>query len=681
MKYLVLPVLCLLSWQATAYEVETHQKLSEVAVQQSILNPANLPPGEVPVMESLGLQALDASQFLYPIPDVQLPSTSVQQIVQYGVKFEDEKKKGRVANHFFDPVADNGEGSALHIALFDVDLFDLGAASPDWALEDISEVEHVPSGLRVVLSRLVGALAAEAIIQAVFDEEQDYSYRHLMENFYQALTAQNSAVRSQNWAQVFQKVGHVIHHLQDMAQPEHVRNDPHLSLGPVSIPYVTDPSFYEKFTNDQIKQHPDLVPTMLAQSNYAPMTVGLGNPRAYWTNVEGQGIADFTNRNFVSQDTNFVMKDGAPAAGSKYLSPEPNGVTRMEPLTSLIVFGEIGLGIYGEEDACDLLKQSSPVVLPQEFDCPIEFIETDIFDNYLISPPQLSKNPRASSRSAFDKYLKDFSVTPVIEQDSNGSKVAVEIDRVFTLNRFNYDSFQRFLLPRAVKYSAGLIDQVFKKRLKLRKNPEGVGWIVENISDQDLDGEFKLLADGAVLQRHVLDTQNRNLAAGGSFIVPVTLQDQTTSQMIIAFKGSMEGVQAEFDSVTGVVAPGPDGQRGFVVRAGEVDCNSNPIPAYAGLSFGFYSALPQGSFEPRIITDTGLVIDFDAVNIKSASPAVCNSVGYSVHVSRIGDYEYVYSVSLTNPGEEYYFLNVYNHVNHPELSLGIQFEKIYVTNK
>jgi hypothetical protein len=691
MRYIFLMALCFLSVSAMAYKVETHQELSRIAIRESVLNPDNLPSGEKPILESLGLQPLDSAQFP-PIPGSPLPTTTVQQIVQYGALFEDSG--ARSLNHFFDPVAANGMGRPLHLS-GSLNVIDLGYPSPDWALEDNFEIQDVPPALKDFLSSLFDPATVNSIINTFFEKEQKYSYRDLQAHIYLGLTGQNSVVRLGEWTKVFQALGQVIHHIQDMAQPEHVRNDGHLTiekdtlkklglsesvkkeLSDILTDQIGDPSWYEEFTNKQIRKNinTNMVGTMLAASNYGNIRVDMQNPRDSWTTGDDRGIADFTNFNFVSKDTNFIVKDGVIAVGG-YSNPAVTAAIRTESLNNLSVFGEAaGAGAA----LCNALKQSSPEDLPPDYDCPIEFMETHVYDHYTGNMSET--NPRASSLSAFDQFLKVFAVNPVIVQDNNGTPESVQVDSLFTLNRYNYDSFQRFLLPRAVKFSAGLIDQIFKKRLKLRKNPSGVGWIVENISNQDLDGEFKLLADGAVLQRHVLNSQNLGLPAGASFIIPATLQDQTTTQMIAVFKGTMEGVQAGFDSVTGVVAPGPDGQRGFVVHTGEVDCNSNPLPTYAALSFVFNSALPQGSFEPSIITDTGLVIDFDAVNIKSASPAVCNPVGYARRVNRIGDYEYVYRVSLTNPGDESYSLNVYNHVNHPELSLGIQFEKIYVTNK
>jgi len=42
-----------------------------------------------------------------------------------------------------------------------------------------------------------------------------------------ALISETPAARYSATTQLFQNLGHVLHHVQDMAQPQHVRNDAH----------------------------------------------------------------------------------------------------------------------------------------------------------------------------------------------------------------------------------------------------------------------------------------------------------------------------------------------------------------------------------------------------------------------------------------------------------------------
>jgi hypothetical protein len=111
---------------------------------------------------------------------------SIRELVGDGAEFED--KPPRPVNHFYDPV----NGAALQFS------------SPHWALELPHPNEHPILG-------------------------QKFSWREGRKYFLKALTEPARAERERNWGLTFETVGHVIHHIQDMAQPQHVRLDTHLS--------------------------------------------------------------------------------------------------------------------------------------------------------------------------------------------------------------------------------------------------------------------------------------------------------------------------------------------------------------------------------------------------------------------------------------------------------------------
>src|SRR5262249_29413094 len=73
-----------------------------------------------------------------------------------------------------------------------------------------------------------------------------------------ALTSPNAADRQQQAQQLFLSLGHVLHHLQDMAQPQHTRNDAHCDPGStiaglIGCPFyglAYAPSSYEAYVAD-----------------------------------------------------------------------------------------------------------------------------------------------------------------------------------------------------------------------------------------------------------------------------------------------------------------------------------------------------------------------------------------------------------------------------------------------
>jgi hypothetical protein len=57
------------------------------------------------------------------------------------------------------------------------------------------------------------------------DNCNDYSWQRARESYYQALTATSDRERNDQFSAFFEKLGRVVHLLQDMAVPAHVRND------------------------------------------------------------------------------------------------------------------------------------------------------------------------------------------------------------------------------------------------------------------------------------------------------------------------------------------------------------------------------------------------------------------------------------------------------------------------
>jgi hypothetical protein len=77
------------------------------------------------------------------------------------------------------------------------------------------------------------------------------------------------------------------------------------------------------------------------------------------------------------------------------------------------------------------------------------------------TPSALAVGVRLSSVGMFDQFL-------------------APADRRYTLNHYNYDDQMALLLPRAVAYSAGLLDFFFRGQMEIRLPDEGVYSIVDH---------------------------------------------------------------------------------------------------------------------------------------------------------------------------------------------------------
>src|SRR5205823_724665 len=199
--------LALCSPVVQGYEVATHQTLTQAAVSRSVLllNPA--------VLQDMGLD--QNSEFRN---SVNTPRT-ISQLFTDGAEFEDSIFPTlRLLRHFYNPL--NSQGLSTLI-------LPIQTSSPDWAL---AAPDTMPG--------------------------QEFSYWNARQYLFDALTKLSETDRRNAFGRSFQALGQVMHHLQDMAQPQHVRNDIHcVNLACVFIGGYA-PSLYEDWTNQNKRSLP-----------------------------------------------------------------------------------------------------------------------------------------------------------------------------------------------------------------------------------------------------------------------------------------------------------------------------------------------------------------------------------------------------------------------------------------
>ena len=161
----------------SAYEIDTHEKLSQEAY--SVSNLLQSPD----IQKNLGLLSSD----MFPGSDG-IPK-SIIRLIGDGAKFEDDTNGiKRPLNHFYDPVHN------LPLNINGVKVGDLLCAvpgigcqltemSPDWAIEDSKDIS-----------------------------QQSFSFKDARQYFYYALTLPvDKQTRDKFWGLTFQSLGQVIH--------------------------------------------------------------------------------------------------------------------------------------------------------------------------------------------------------------------------------------------------------------------------------------------------------------------------------------------------------------------------------------------------------------------------------------------------------------------------------------
>ncbi len=149
----------------------------------------------------------------------------------------------RVLHHFFDPYNNRPLTVASQV---------VGSRAPDWAIDGAGSTYGVSNGFSLAMAREAmwrattlkhppGASGATgALTDLAFEATPGIPTRE--------------ALRVAYWATVFRSLGGAVHLLQDMAQPQHTRNDAHAGLGCVGSTCLGGHrSYFESYVEARVK--------------------------------------------------------------------------------------------------------------------------------------------------------------------------------------------------------------------------------------------------------------------------------------------------------------------------------------------------------------------------------------------------------------------------------------------
>jgi hypothetical protein len=247
----------------------------------------------------------------------------------------------------------------------------------------------------------------------------------------------NEEVRKIYWATTFRSLGNVIHLLQDQGQPQHTRNEGHGGSNKGYEEYIDS-----RAKGDAVHKIDGI--TLKAESGQLPDLTygGYSKPQFarysdYWSTklqngVQSAGLTDYSNRGFFTLDTNFG-NTVYPLPSSQLSNYTPTSVFQSAVGGSFrYLSGTVNDGLTGGSDVITMTTQG-------------------IFSEMGLAGP-----------------------IPSI--------------RKYTLSKQNYDDRAALLIPRAVAYSAGLIDYFFRGSMEVTPPDEGIYSLVDHF---DFAGEGK----------------------------------------------------------------------------------------------------------------------------------------------------------------------------------------------
>ena len=352
----------------------------------------------------------------------------------------------RPLHHFYDPYLNRGL-DAPGVSVLDGDVH----RNIDWAIGafDSFEDPDLPEPQRKNHFTIFDA--REAMFRALTLLTNNGSgYTDIARN---VDVATKQTWRRTYWAGALSALGHVLHLNQDMAQPQHTRNEAHSGAGCIpggAACLGGHTSTYEKYAKARTlgassftSQAPfnKTVPIETAPLAVAAHPVpAFASYSDYWSTSPGSatqpglGLADYSNRGFFTAGKNFdsaeyplPSRDLGRYTITRMPAPNWDGSPATDPTPVHVYFGEVQ----------DAWQQT------------------------------VASNVPLTTFSMWDQFVRAKLGTPA-----------------YSLNRLNYDAMADLLLPRAVAYSAGLINFFFRGQIDIDLPEEGVFAAADHAGDK-----------------------------------------------------------------------------------------------------------------------------------------------------------------------------------------------------
>jgi len=315
-----------------------------------------------------------------------------------------------------------------------------------------------------------------------------WSWPRAREYYYKAFTSPIREDRDRNLAHTFRALSQVMHLVADASVPAHVRNDIHVF--PLTVPGIG-------------------------------IEVG-GQTYESWAKK------NFLRLNYTAYDITLpifneaVLNQSAPIPTSalwdqdKYLGKNPEAT-----------WATNSIGI-------------------SEFTNANFFSEDTIFQDYP-HPAKVNTNARIIEQIANDGktdkvwYVKGYT-SEKLAACSYLNRWLLPDKWAYNLDSYVYQDYASQLIPRAVGYSAGLLDYFFRGDIDMVPDNSGSGFLIKNNSDEDMNGMFELWYDDANDKRKKawdgrLSIGRKSRSSNVTFTPPDNMEED--GKYMLVFRGEL----------------------------------------------------------------------------------------------------------------------------------------------
>lgn len=320
--------------------------------------------------------------------------------------------------------------------------------------------------------------------------------------------------RMNRWTTTIKNIGHVVHLLQDTAQPQHVRNDAHGPPTAAVYPEGEADAAFEAFTDYRVlgdrsaaltpipgpgnplrRMYDDTLPTennlpaiRLGSPNYYPggdNRVQFSTPVKFFTTRHidqgcndadlrnRRGLADLSNRSFFTAGTLPGFRQSPPPPVPSGGCDQQGNPTYPLPPNDLTTSG------YTEVSVPSGLRVHGRTVHLAEYAYPITDKVAPNYDQSTGSLAAYGGKAPLVTKGIWHEILADYPDLQPQYQTSTGY--------LMTYNNMRY--MADVMVPRAVGYSAGMIDFFFRGRLEVTPIEQSVFAVMNQGDPHTMDAD------------------------------------------------------------------------------------------------------------------------------------------------------------------------------------------------
>ncbi len=285
---------------------------------------------------------------------------------------------------------------------------------------------------------------------------QEWGWDNARNYYYLALTSTTNTNRETYFAKTFQSVGQVLHLIEDGAQPAHVRNDFRSHLAFIGFESINPTRWFGSRFEHYVKNNsalvtsvtPDQILSFTRLTDFWDTDQYKGdNPQVTLSNTIG--LSEYTNANYFSDDT---IPNNNPTSEHTFPYPQINNADYQ----------------ICEDYAPGSTDRRRYISRKSKGGCP--------------TPSDVRIADHFATHSIFNEEPE------IINNDISMHKLVLD-DNV-------HNTYAKELLPRAVGYSAGLINYFFRGKIDMVEDVSG--YRIMNLSDEEMKGNissFKLFYD------------------------------------------------------------------------------------------------------------------------------------------------------------------------------------------